>query len=400
MTNSNNRRSPFFCVIIILFTFLSGEVRLKDIMTVENAYQKSLIGYGLVIGLDGTGDRSTGNRGAIFTVQTISNMLERFGITVSREELRTRNVAAIMVTTKTPKFGHFGSVFDVTVSSLGDATSLEGGVLLTTPLLAIDGTYYGQAQGPVSIGGFNIETSSGEKLRKNYSLVGRVPNGATLERDMPNQVFDLSKPIRFLLNEPDFVTATRIAEEINLMYNTYDTNSPEGRSRAGNPAGRGIKSWLAKPINAAVIELSLPDTITTQEEVIFFIAGIETLLVKPDVEARVVINERTGTIVAGGNVTINEVMISHGSLTIHVKRRPIISQPLASFSNAGQTVVEYITEITAEEAESKAAVIAATSTVTDLAIALNEIGLKPRDIIAIFQAIKQAGALNAKLIIM
>ena len=378
-----------FCALMITISLLTAEVRLKDVITIENAYQESLVGYGLVVGLNGTGDRPVGNRGAVFTVQTISNMLERFGITIPREQLRTRNVAAVMVTAKTPAFGRVGSQFDVTVSSLGDATSLEGGVLLMTPLLSSDGTYYGQAQGPVSIGGYNIETEAGEKLRKNHALVGRVPNGATLEKAILNQVFDFSQPVRLLLNEPDFVTASRIADEINLMYSVPNA-SPQG----------GTPNWLAKPVNAAVVELMFPDTITTQEEAVFFIASIETLRVQPDVEARVVINERTGTVVAGGNVKINEVMISHGSLTIHIKRKPIISQPVAPFSNAGQTVVEYVTETQAEETEAKAAVIPSNTTVSDLAVALNELGLKPRDIIAIFQAIKQAGALNAKLIIM
>jgi len=364
-------------------TSLSGEVRLKDIVTVENARQESLIGYGLVIGLNGSGDRSTGNRGAIFTVQTISNMLERFGITVPQEYLRTRNVAAVMVTAQTPSYGRVGTRFDVTVSSMGDATSLEGGVLLMTPLLSIDGTYWGQAQGPVSVGGYNVETDAGEKLRKNHAVVGRVPNGGSLEKPAENPNFSMDQPLRLLLRDPDFGTASRIARGINTTLKTNDEPSV----------------WLARPVNAGVVEVSYPDSVRNQEEAVFFIATLEAIMVTPDIDARVVINERTGTVVAGGNVTIGEVMISHGALTIHVRRTPIISQPTAAFSNSGQTVVEYVTETRATEDEVSTAVIKETTTVNDLASALNELSLRPRDVIAIFQAIKEAGALNAKLII-
>jgi len=377
-------------LLTALFLTLNADVRLKDIVTFENAHQESLIGYGLVVGLNGTGDRSSGNRGAVFTVQTISNMLERFGITVHKEQLRTRNVAAVMVTSRSPAFGRVGSLFDVAVSSIGDAASLEGGMLLMTPLLNSSGLYYGHAQGPVSIGGYNIETIAGEKLRKNHSLVGRIPGGGKLEEVPPNQKFDLDQPVRLLLREPDFVTASRIARRINSKLTNTSPDSGEVSST----------DRLAKPVSASVVEITLPEVIKTQDEIISFIAGIDTLLVKPDVEARIIINERTGTIVAGGNVRIDEVMISHGSLTIHTSQYPVISQPSAPFSNAGRTVVAPVTQTTAEEEATPTGVIPATTTVSELASALNELGLKPRDIIAIFQAIKQAGALNANLIIM
>jgi len=369
-------------VLLIIVSNVLSQVRIKDITRVENAKQEVLIGYGLVVGLDGTGDRPASRRGAIFTVQSISNMLERFGINVPKEQLRTRNVAAVMVTAKTPAFGRVGSRFDVVVSSLGDAKSLEGGTLLLTPLMGPDGMYYGVAQGPVSIGGYNIETTAGEKVRKNHALVGRVPNGGILEKAPEGQDFDLSVPLRLILNNPDFITATRIADAINKLYN------------------RESGVTLAKAINANVVEVKYPDFVKNVEDGVTFIASIETLTVRPDVEARVVINERTGTIVAGGNVKLSEVLVSHGSLTIHVRRRPVISQPSAPFSSAGQTVVTYITETTIQETEAKTAVVRETTTVADLAQALNELGLKPRDIIAIFQAIKEAGALNARLIIM
>lgn len=376
-------------IIGIVFTILFtqciitdgyAQTRIKDIVRVENAHQTSLIGYGLVVGLNGSGDRSVGKRGAVFTVQSISNMLERFGITVSKDQLRVRNAAAVMVTGKIPNFGRIGSQFDVTISSLGDATSLEGGVLLMTPLLDQAGNNYGMAQGPVSIGGYNIETIAGEKVRKNHALVGRVPAGGYLTVSPPNQDIDLNSPLRLHLLEPDFLTAQKISEEINLK------------------AGDGGDS-PAKPISPGIVEITFPGDISDQYQAVAYIASVETLRVEPDMDARVVINERTGTVVAGGTVTIGEVMISHGNLTIHTRQRPIISQPQAPFSSSGNTVVVPVTETQVEEEEAKSAVIQKTTSVSELASALNQLGLKPRDIISIFQAIQQAGALRAHLII-
>jgi len=386
--------SKIIFIGLLIFSQLFGKVRLKDITQIENTSQESLIGYGLVIGLGGTGDRASGSRGAVFTVQTISNMLQRFGITIPKKDLRTRNVAAVMVTGDTPLYGRIGTHFDVTVSSLGDATSLEGGVLLMTPLLSGDGTPWAMCQGPVSIGGYNIETESGERLRKNHASVGRVPGGAQLKRAVTDGGFDANNPMRLLLNTPDFLTATRVATSINTMWGAE--NVPLGSGNVNSP----VIEKLATPVNAGMVEITFPEFVTSVGDASFFIASIETLRVETDIEARVVINERTGTVVAGGNVVIDEVMISHGSLTIHTKRTPIISQPVGSFGNAGQTVVEQITNTTADEDFTQTAVIPTTTTVSDLAVALNEMGLKPRDIIAIFQSVKQAGALNAKLIIM
>ncbi len=371
----------FLVTIQILPIRAQVQTRIKDIVSIENANEMSLIGYGLVVGLQGSGDRSGSRRGAIFTVQSISNMLERFGITVPKSQLRTRNVAAVMVTATVPPFSRKGTHFDVTVSSLGDATSLEGGVLLMTPLRDAMGNNYGLAQGPLSVGGFNIETPAGERVRKNHALVGRVPNGGALVIDPPNQEFDLSQPVGLHLLKPDFVTARRIAQVIN---DSFSADS--------------VKQFYAQPVSPGLVELHFPDSAKTQAQAVTFISQIETLLVQTDRDARVVINERTGTIVAGGGVTIDEVMISHGNLTIHTRSAPVISQP-QPFSSGGRTVVAQVTDTQVREGIAKTAVIKNTTTVSELATALNTLGLKPRDIIAIFQAIKEAGALNAKLII-
>ena len=378
------RKSHLLKIVLTLLFFIQtilAEVRIKDIVSVENANQTSLIGYGLVVGLSGSGDRSGSRRGAIFTVQTISNMLERFGITVPKSQLRTRNVAAVMVTSKLPAFSRKGSHFDVVVSSIGDAISLEGGVLLMTPLRDAAGNNYGMAQGPLSIGGFNIETAAGERVKKNHALVGRIPGGGYLTVDPPNQTIDLNAPIGLHLLQPDFMTAKRIATRINMAFATD----------AGD-------NNYAQPVSPGLVELHFPDSASTQAQAVTFIAKVETLTVQNDVEARVVINERTGTIVAGGNVTIDEVMISQGNLTIHTRSAPVISQP-QPFSARGRTVVANITDTQVREGTAKTAVINQTATVSELAGALNTLGLKPRDIIAVFQAIKEAGALNAKLII-
>lgn len=369
---------------IILFAGLGLQVlaaqgvsRIKDVTTYRNIRQVSLVGYGLVIGLNGTGDRAVGNRGTIFTVQSIANMLEEFGLTIDSKNLRTRNAAAVMVTASTPAFAKPGATFDVNVSSLGDATSLENGVLLMTSLLSAQGEHYGLAQGPVSVGGFNVTTLGGERLRQNYALVGRVPDGARLERAVEDVPLQPDQPLELLLKEPNYTTAFRIADAINVF------------APAVQP--------LAQAQDASIVQISFPPGLIENWQLVQFIASIETLSVVQDVEARVVINERTGTVVAGGNVTIGAVLVSHGSLQIHTTTIPYVAQP-SPFS-LGQTVTVPITRTTVSEQAGESAVLAP-ATVAELAAALNEMGFKPRDVIAVFQAIKAAGSLNAKLIIM
>ncbi len=375
------RETQIRALILLLILWLApgmvtAQSRIKDIASFRGLQSMHLIGYGLVIGLDGTGDRSSGSSGAIFTVQSITNMLEKFGITVPVDRLRVRNVAAVMVTSRIEPFLHPGVRMDVTVSSLGDAKSLEGGVLLQTPLLGTDSEIYAMAQGAISIGGFNIETGEGEKIRQNYALVGRVPNGAIVQKELAFE-FDMRQPLGVTLSKPDFTTSARIADRINSHF----------------------AADLATPLNAATVAIDWPSTIVQPGQIVQFLAELEGLSVVQDRTARVVINERTGTIVAGGEVRISEIMVSHGNLTIHTKRIPVISQP-APFSRRGRTVIDGITNTTVEQEEARTAVVKNIVTVSDIATALNQLGVTPRDIIAIFQAIKEAGALQADLVIM
>lgn len=378
MTIYAKRHGCIAVVLIMLFAFASlfGQARIKDITSFEGMTPEYLIGYGLVVGLDGTGDRSSGASGAIFTTQSVTNMLEKFGLTVPMSRLRIRNVAAVMVTADLPPFGNVGSRIDATVSSLGDAKSLEGGVLLQTPLLGQDGELFALAQGPISIGGFNIETGDGEKIRKNYALVGRVPNGGILQK-VKSFSFNTDRPLGIILQRPDFTTSVRIAEMINSQFS----------------------GSAATPIDAATVRVAWPADVQSQGEMVKFISTIEGFRIQQDRRARVVVNERTGTIVIGGDVKISEVMVSHGNLTIHTRRQPVISQP-APFSQTGKTVVTGISETIVQSEDARTVIINNTVSIADISSALNQLGVKPRDIIAIFQAIKEAGALQAELIIM
>ncbi|RKY62931.1 MAG: flagellar biosynthesis protein FlgA [Candidatus Latescibacterota bacterium] len=347
-------------------------VRVKDLAEVQGMVDFPVTGYGLVVGLDGTGDRN----GVAFTAQSVANMLQHFGISVSKESIRLRNVAAVMVTALIPPSVRPGSRVDVSVSSIGDARSLEGGTLLMTPLVGKDGKVYAYAQGPISIGGFNIEAGMGERLKKNYTLVGRVPGGGIVER-VPE--FGLPEDtLTLVLRQPDFTTAVRIAEAIN-------------RSLFGG-------SKVAVALDAGTIVLPVPQQYKVEGGIAELIAAVEPVEVEPDETARVVINERTGTVVVGRYVRISEAAVAHENLTIRVGVTPVVSQP-QPFSR-GQTVVVPEVQIAAEAKAAGISTLPASATVGDLAKALNALGVSPRDMIAIFQALKEAGALKAELVIM
>ncbi|MBC8204804.1 flagellar basal body P-ring protein FlgI [bacterium] len=364
------RKIYIIIAILVLFPgLLTAQVRLKDLMDMQGAASTQIIGYGLVVGLDGTGD---GTR-SFFTIQSIVNMLQRFGLSVEAAKIKPKNIAAVMVTAELPPFVRPGSSIDVTVSSISDARSLEGGILLMTPLLSVEGEQYVQAQGPVSIGGMNAG-AAGASISVNHALVGRIPQGGSVLQGNPAEVL-VKGAVTLLLRNPDFTTATRCAEAINELY--------------GQP--------LAMVLDAGTVEVRVPPEVMGPTETFKFLSNVENIEIQPDMPARVVINERTGTIVVGSHAKLTPIAISHGSLSIKIGTTTSVSQP-APFSQ-GQTRVDTGATIEVSQPESRLMVIEQTPDIGSMAKALNALGVTPRDIIAIFQALKEAGALQAELII-
>ncbi len=344
--------------------------RIKDIASVGGADGEHLIGYGIVVGLGGTGDGSkTG-----FTNHSVASMMEKFGHTLDPREIKLKNVAAVMVTAKLPPYSRSGGNMDVTVSSLGDATSLEGGVLLMTPLLRqADGHQYAIAQGPVSIGGFNIDAGLGNSLRKNHSTVGRIPAGGQLVRDWTGGVVRDNR-VELNLHNPDFTTASNIARRVN----------------------EALGSEAAKAFGANRVSVWIPAA--ASEDKIGFLSRVENLDVWTDLPARVVINERTGTVVVGEHVTIKDAAIAHGNLRVEIRTGYGASQP-APFGQ-GESLLLPSVGASVSDGDGQLAVLGSNNTVEDVARSLNELGVSPRDMVAIFQALKESGALEAELVIM
>ena len=344
-----------------------GESRLKDLITIDGAAPMQLTGYGLVVGLDRSGDRARGSRGAPYTVQGIANMLRRFGITVDPNLLSSRNVAAVMVTAKLDPFGGAGGALDVTVSSMGDAQSLTGGVLLQTPLLnPMTQQVYAMAQGPISTGAVSAE-AGGASVRSGQTNTGRVPGGALITQSLDTQLDNATLSLN--LRRPDFTNARRVAEAVNEVYPGSATAAHAGR-----------------------VDVAVPGDVTGAAEVM---AELEGLAVAIDTPARLVVNERTGTIVAGGNIRINEVMVTYGSVVVTTREDPVFAQP--NPFGEGETAEGTIGEAAIEEDVTRSVVLDPNTNVNELAAALNELGLTARDIIAIFQAIDRAGALQGTL---
>lgn len=354
-------------LLLVLVASMASAARIKDIVSIKGVRSNQLIGYGLVIGLDGTGD---GNK-AVFTKQSIVTMLQNMGLTIDATKIRVENVAAVMVTAEMPPYVSIGNKIDVLVSSLGDATNLQGGTLLLTPLKAVNGVVHAVAQGPVSTGGFQA-AGAGAGVQKNFPTVGRVPHGAMIEREIET---DYISDGSFTLNlrVPDFTTASRIAESINTAF--FEP--------------------IAVIPNPGTIEVTVPQGY--EHRLVELITRVEGLPVSPDNVAKVVINERTGTVVMGENVRISTIAIAHGNLSVQIKESANVSQPLP-FAN-GQTVVTPNTNINVEEEDSRLHVLDVGVNIGDVVRALNALGVTPRDLIAILQAIEAAGALSAKLVI-
>ncbi len=341
---------------------LAPSVRVRDIARIESVRPNQLVGYGLVVGLNGTGDTQQ----AAFTIQSVMAMLQRFGVTIDQKRIRTKNAAVVMVTCDIPAFAKNGSKLDVTVASLGDATTLQGGVLLQTPLLGADDQPYAVAQGPVSIGGFSA--GGGDNgVTKNHPTTGRVPGGALVEKEIGTTLVT-DGYLRVNLNHPDFDNADRIATALN------------------DQLGAGT----ATAIDAATVKVK------SSENAIHTVAKLGEVRVQPAVPARVVMNERTGTVIIGGAVRLASVAVAQGSLTVEIQTDYDVSQPLPRSPKA-ETVVVPQTGVRAKEQKSALVELKPGATLAELVRALNALRVSPRDIIAIIQAIKTSGGLFAEL---
>lgn len=354
--------------LLIAGTADAKTTRIKDIVNIESVRENQLIGYGLVVGLNGTGDSLNNSP---FTEQSLIAMLERLGINVRGRKLNTGNVAAVMVTATLPPFKNQGAKIDVSISSLGNASSLQGGTLLVTPLMAADGDVYAVAQGSVNVSGFSAGGQAAQ-VTQNTPTVARIPEGAIVEREIDFRLEDLNE-VRLALRNPDFTTARRIAQAINGF-------SAANVATAENPASVVIQ-------RPSMYAGNIVDLIT----------DIEQLPVQPDQIARVVIDERSGVIVMGSDVKINMVAIAQANLTIRITETPQVSQP-NPFAEQGNTVVVPRTNLEVNEGpNAKLAVVDTGVTLEDLVTGLNRLGVPPRDVITILQAIKVAGALQVEI---
>lgn len=370
-------------ILFLIFSVLgyncsaNTSVRIKDVASISGLEDLQIYGYGLVVGLDGTGDRSQ----TVFTAQTVVNMLKNMGIELPDRQIRVQNVAAVMVTGTLKPFKRKGTRFDIVVSSMGDATSLEGGTLLLTSLQGSDGGLYASAQGPLATGGYDVKYKSLAYLKKNHVLVGRIPDGAVVQKEYQFNTID-GKELSLSLTSPDFTSAVSMANAINQEF-------------------KSISSNIAKAMDAATVSLNFDvisrDSIRNYVGLVDFIAKVENVTFYASSQARVVVNERTGTIVAGGDVRISEVAVSHGSIKVEVINTAEVVQPIPY--NPTTSVIPN-TSISIEEKAPEMVVLKGTTTVSDLSQALNSLGVAPRDVISIFQAIKEAGALQGQLIIM
>ena len=366
------RLAVAFCSIVISSVVAdAGEVKIQDLTTVQGVRKNQLVGMGLVTGLDGTGGQSPVTR------RFALNMLQRFGVRsdpLLRQRIendtaqRTDNISVVTVTADLGSLDKAGSQIDVLVSSFDDAESLQGGQLIMTPLFGADGEVYAVASGPVSIGGFSF-SGAASSVQKNHPTTARIPNGATVEIEVGNTI-GLNGQIRLLLRDPSFETSRRIAEAINEQF-----------------------PLSAQPLDGSSVDVLVP--VAFHGAISDFIAVIGSLMVIPDIPARVVINERTGTVIIGENVRLSKVLITHANLAVSTAESPVVSQP-APFSD-GVTAVVPRTDIVVEEDDAAVSVVEDSATVGDLAQALNALGVTPRDLSSIFQQLKESGALHAEL---
>jgi len=357
-------RTAALSLAIIVLAAPCWGVRLKDIASFGGVRSNDLVGYGLVVGLAGTGDKS----GSQFTMQSMANMLENMGVKIDRTTLKPKNVAAVMVTAKMPASSRPGSRLDVTVSSVGDASSLLGGVLLMTPLKGVDGNIYALSQGPLAVGGFSAGGDAAS-ASKNITTVAKIPSGAVVERSVPF-AYNEQQDVTIQLNVEDFSTAKQVTDSLN----------------------KATGGQYAFAQDASSVRLKVPPQY--QGNIVSLMASLENLEVRPDSKAKVVVDEKTGTVVLGANVTLSKVAVSHGNLNVVVTEQPQVSQP-GAFSQ-GRTAVTPSTQLGVKE-EQRRLILMDGASIQELVDGLNAIGATPRDLISILRTMKSAGALHADL---
>ncbi len=369
-------RFGFLCLSLVAFLLVlppaAAAERVKDLASVYGVRENQLVGYGLVTGLDGTGDQTAQTP---FTVQSIINMLDEFGVTIPPgTNLQLRNVAAVTLHAELPPFVKKGQTIDVTVSSMGNAKSLRGGSLLMAPLKGADGRIYAIAQGNLVVGGFGASGQDGSSITVNIPSAGRIPNGATVEREVAS-TFLTDEYITLNLNTPDFTTANRLAETINTT----------------------LGDATAEALDAVSVSVRAPIDYRQRTA---FVSMLENLEVEPGpVAARVIVNSRTGTVVIGSNVRVTPAAVSHGSLVVTISEQPFASQPIAPFSDAGETVVLPDSEVDIAQDTASMFLFEPGTSLDEIVQAVNRVGAAPGDLVAILEALKQAGALRAELVI-
>ncbi len=372
--NAASRLRTFVLAVLCIVPIMCAhaeQLRVKDLGKLKGWRDNALVGTGIVTGLAGTGD-SPSNRA---TRQSLSNAMSQFNLTIAPEAIQSRNVAVVMVSAGLPTFAREGDTLDVTVSSTGDARSLVGGTLMLTSLKGANGRVYALAQGPLAVGGYRYD-ANGNVVQKNHPTTGSIPNGATVEVGLTAQMLDPKRNVTFVLTEPDYTTANRVAEAIN--------------ARLGSP--------LARARDASGIEIAVPAG--QQDDLVGFFTRIENATVEPDRRAKVVINERTGTVVSGGDVRISKVAISHGDIKISVTTENTASQPYGVWNTGPGVRTEIVTntQVNVDE-QNDAGFVAGASTVADLVQSLARLKTSTRDIISILRAVKAAGALHAELVV-
>lgn len=362
-------------VVLFVGAFLTEQAqadRVKDIASVAGVRSNQLVGYGLVVGLNGTGDSTSQ---APFTVQAIVNMLTQFGVTVpSGVRLQLKNVAAVTIHSELPPFAKPGQTIDITVASIGNAKSLRGGSLLMAPLRGADGAVYALAQGNLVVGGFGASGNDGSSVTVNIPSAGRIPNGATVEREVPSD-FLTRESIVLNLHIPDFTTSNRLAECIN----------------------KTMGAGTAQSLDAVSVAVRAP---LSSSQRTAFVSALESLEVEPgEAQARVIVNSRTGTVVIGSNVRVTAAAVSHGSLVVTISERPFVSQPQAAFSDAGQTVALPDSDVRIVQEDASMFLFEPGTSLDEIVRAVNRVGAAPGDLVAILEALKQAGALRAELVV-